>query len=119
MATSSNEKSGSPKNTVKGMAEWLKNQAGFENWTLEQAKDAYNKANNPKNETGKFFREKGYYAVFPDKEPEPEPLKLSFADALVQLQNAYDRKEPDLKGMSKDDLIALLLKVNDALKVAK
>ena len=119
MATSSTAKSGQPKVTVQGMADWIKSQAGYENWTLAQAKKAYNQANNPKNELGKSFRTKAYYKVFPDKEPEPEPLKLSFTEALEQLQNAYNRKEPDLKGMSRDDLNALLFKVTDALKVAK
>jgi hypothetical protein len=119
MATSSSAKSGSPLNTVKGMADWLKSQSGYEGWSLEDAKDAFNKANNPKNATGKFFREKAYYVIFPDREPEPEPLKLSFAEALEQLHNAYNRKEPDLKGMSKDDLNSLLFKVTDALRSAK
>ena len=101
------------------MADWLKNQAGYEKWTLDAAKKAYNKANNPKNQMGRFFRDNAYYLVFPDKKPEPEPLKLSFADALVQLQNAYNGKKPDLKGMSKADLEDLLIQVVDALKVAK
>jgi hypothetical protein len=102
-----------------GQAAWLMQQNGFKDWTLKKAKEAYNSEMNPEKRPGRYFRDAAYYIVFPDKAPEPEPLKLSFADALVQLQNAYDRKEPDLKGMSKDDLIALLLKVNDALKVAK
>lgn len=119
MATSSSEKSGSPKITVQGMADWVKSQPGFEKWSLQEAKDAYNKANNPKKQMGRFFRDNAYYLVFPDKKPEPEPLKLSFTEALEQLQNAYNRKEPDLKGMSRDDLNALLFKVTDALKVAK
>ena len=119
MAKTSTENTVKPKNTVKAMAEWLMSQDGYKDWSLEDAKKAYNQAHNPKNETGKSFRKKAYYEVFPDKAPKAPGLKLSFTEALAQLQDAYNRKEPDLKEMSKDDLSALLFKVAEALKVAK
>lgn len=102
-----------------GQAAWLMKQKGFKDWSLEEAKKAYNTEMNPDKVPGRYFRDAAYYIVFPDKAPKPKPLNLSFEDALVQLQNAYNRKEPDLKGMSRDDLNALLFKVTDALKVAK
>jgi len=42
---------------VEDQKAWIEKQEGFKSWTLEEAREAFNKANNPNGEVGKGMRE--------------------------------------------------------------